>query len=264
MLLAAIFSIFSAACSGNEKNSGITTAEYSSSSQISISSESSSDSSSEKAESQSSEESAESSEENGSQSEPSQNGGDSKKKEENKKSESDSNGKNSSSSSHSKKEESASSSSKPDKEDTQKPNNSSSSQSKEEHVKKKTCYLTIECKTILNNMENLTPGKESLVPSDGYILKKTAVEFEDGETVFDVLLRETRNRGIHMEYEFTPAFGSHYIEGINNLYEFDCGIGSGWNYFVNSSRPNYGVSQYTLSEGDNIQLCYTCDFGSDL
>ena len=23
--------------------------------------------------------------------------------------------------------------------------------------------------------------------------------------------------------EYTPGFGSYYIEGINNLYEFDCG-----------------------------------------
>lgn len=128
----------------------------------------------------------------------------------------------------------------------------------------KQCYLTIECKTILNNMSNLTPGKESLVPADGYILYKTAVTFKDGENVFDVLLRETRARGIHMEHEYTPGFGSEYIEGINNLYEFDCGSGSGWMYYVNGSKPNYGVSKYTVKEGDNIEFRYTCDLGWDL
>lgn len=128
----------------------------------------------------------------------------------------------------------------------------------------KQCYLTIECKTILNNMSNLTPGKESLVPADGYILYKTAVTFKDGENVFDVLLRETRARGIHMEHEYTPGFGSEYIEGINNLYEFDCGSGSGWMYYVNGSKPNYGVSKYTVQEGDNIEFRYTCDLGWDL
>ncbi len=128
----------------------------------------------------------------------------------------------------------------------------------------KQCYLTIECKTILNNMSNLTPGKESLVPADGYILYKTAVTFKDGENVFDVLLRETRARRIHMEHEYTPGFGSEYIEGINNLYEFDCGSGSGWMYYVNGSKPNYGVSKYIVKEGDNIEFRYTCDLGWDL
>lgn len=145
--------------------------------------------------------------------------------------------------------------------------NSSSQQqqpTQEQTQIKKTCYLTIECKTILNNMENLTPGKESLVPSDGYILKKTQVTFTEGENVFDVLLRVTRDMGIHMEYEYTPGFGSHYIEGINNLYEFDCGAGSGWMYYVNSYKPNYGVSKYTLKDGDNIEFRYTCDLGFDL
>lgn len=128
----------------------------------------------------------------------------------------------------------------------------------------KKAYLTIECKTILNNMKDLTPGKEGLIPSDGYILHKTMVTFKDGESVFDVLLRVTREKGIHMEYKYTPGYGSHYIEGINNLYEFDCGRGSGWMYYVNGVKPNYGVSKYLLKDGDDISFRYTCDLGNDL
>lgn len=127
-----------------------------------------------------------------------------------------------------------------------------------------TCYLSIECKTILGRMEDLTPGKESLVPSDGVILSRKAISFEEGESVFDVLLRATRTYGIHMEYEYTPGFGSHYIEGIHNLYEFDCGAGSGWMYYVNGVKPNYGVSKYTVKNGDVIEFKYTCDLGFDL
>lgn len=129
---------------------------------------------------------------------------------------------------------------------------------------KQTCYLTIDCKTILNRMDKLTPGKESFVPKDGYILKKTAVSFEEGESVFDVLLRETRARNIHMEHEFFPIYKSEYIEGINQLYEFDCGAGSGWMYYVNGGKPDYGVSKYSLKDGDDIQIRYTCDLGNDL
>ena len=126
------------------------------------------------------------------------------------------------------------------------------------------CYLSIECKTILTRMEDLVPGKESLVPEDGVILAKTAVSVQEGETVFDVLQRAAKSHSIHMEYSYTPGFGSHYIEGINNLYEFDCGAGSGWMYFVNGVKSNYGVSKYTVKAGDVIQFKYTCDSGFDL
>ena len=93
-----------------------------------------------------------------------------------------------------------------------------------------TCTLLVECSTILNNMGDLTEGKESLVPSDGIIYGPATVVFYEGESVYDVLLREMQNNRIHMEAEFTPMYNSAYVEGINNLYEFDCGRWSGWMY----------------------------------
>ena len=128
----------------------------------------------------------------------------------------------------------------------------------------KTCYLSIYCSTILDNMDELTAGKEGLVPGNGVILGKTKVVFYEGESVFDVLRRETRNRKIHMESSFTPMYNSAYIEGIHNLYEFDCGAESGWMYRVNGWFPNYGVSRYQVKEGDDIQFHYTCDLGRDV
>ena len=113
-------------------------------------------------------------------------------------------------------------------------------------------------------MDLLTEGKEGLVPADGVILAKTKVVFYEGESVFDVLQRETRNRKIHMESSFTPMYNSAYIEGIHNLYEFDCGAESGWMYQVDGWYPNYGVSRYQVQEGDDIQFHYTCDLGRDV
>lgn len=130
--------------------------------------------------------------------------------------------------------------------------------------KKQTCYLTISCATILDNMENLTEGKEKLISSDGMVYATREVTFYEGESVFDVLLRETKNNRIHMEYSFNPLFNSNYIEAINNLYEFDCGQNSGWMYNVNGWYPNYGCSRYIVQEGDEIQWNYTCDLGRDL
>ena len=60
-------------------------------------------------------------------------------------------------------------------------------------------------------------------------------------------------------------YDSSYIEGINHLYEFDCGKESGWMYKVNDWFPNYGCSAYTVESGDNIVWCYTCNgFGEDV
>ena len=127
-----------------------------------------------------------------------------------------------------------------------------------------TCTLSIECSTILHNMDWLDPEKVELVPEDGIILPPTAVTFYEGESVFNVLRRTCKQQKIHMEFEDTPIYNSAYIEGIHNLYEFDCGELSGWMYSVNGWFPNYGVSRYQLREGDNIEFRYTCDLGKDV
>ena len=130
---------------------------------------------------------------------------------------------------------------------------------------KKTCTLSIRCDTILNNMDALDPAKAGFVPADGVILYPMTVEFQDGETVFDVLKRVCNTLGIQLEYSWTPMYDSYYIEGIHNLYEFDCGSESGWMYKVNGWFPNYGCSSYPLEEGDTIVWCYTCvGLGADV
>lgn len=128
----------------------------------------------------------------------------------------------------------------------------------------KVCTLSIGCSTILNNMDKFNSDKSDCLPSNGVILSTTQVTFYDGESVYDVLTRETSKRGIHMESSFTPMYNSAYVEGINNLYEFDCGELSGWMYKVNGWYPNYGCSRYLLKQGDVICWEYTCDLGVDL
>lgn len=140
-----------------------------------------------------------------------------------------------------------------------------------------TCKIEIECKTILNNLGNLRPEKKASLPKDGYILKETTVSVAEGSTVFDVLklvckqntcpekCTYCRKSGIQLEYIYTPGYDSEYIRGIHQLYEKDCGTQSGWMYSVNGVFPNYGVNKYTVKNGDNIKLRYTCNgFGEDL
>lgn len=127
------------------------------------------------------------------------------------------------------------------------------------------CTITILCDTILDNMDNLDDGKEAYVPANGTILATSSVEFEEGETVFEVLNRVCEYAGIQIEYSWNAIYNSYYIEGINHLYEFDCGNESGWMYKVNGWFPNYGCSSYYLEDGDNIVWCYTCNgLGADV
>ena len=128
-----------------------------------------------------------------------------------------------------------------------------------------TCTIEIRCDTILNNWDDLEKGKEGYVPSNGTILATSTVSFEEGDTVFDVLTAVCKAAGIQLEYTFSSLYGSNYIEGINNLYEFDCGEESGWMYKVNGWFPNYGCSKYELHDGDVIVWCYTCKgLGADV
>lgn len=127
-----------------------------------------------------------------------------------------------------------------------------------------TCTLSVRCDTILLNMKWLSDGKAELVPADGVIFPEKTVVFYEGESVFDVLIREMRQNKIHLEFTDTPVYNSAYIEGIANLYEFDCGERSGWMYKVNGRFPDYGCSRYTVSPGDKIEWVYTCDLGADV
>jgi len=127
-----------------------------------------------------------------------------------------------------------------------------------------TCTVSISCETILENPDRLDAEKADLVPADGILLAPAAVKFAEGESAFDVLKRVCRESKIHMEFSETPVYQSAYIEGIGNLYEFDCGEGSGWMYRVNGEFPNVGCSRYALADGDTVEWVYTCDFGADV
>ncbi len=126
------------------------------------------------------------------------------------------------------------------------------------------CTISISCKTILDNISWLDPEKVELVPEDGWILQPIEVTFYEGESVFNVLQRTCKQNKIHMEFTNTPMYNSAYIEGIHNLYEFDCGELSGWMYKVNDWFPNYGCSRYQLKDGDVICWEYTCNLGIDV
>ncbi|MDR1558269.1 MAG: DUF4430 domain-containing protein [Clostridiales bacterium] len=126
------------------------------------------------------------------------------------------------------------------------------------------CTLSVRCDTLLDKMNLLDKEKWELVPTDGVIFPAATVTFYEGESVFNVLQREMKRAKIHLEFVNTPIYNSAYIEGLNNLYEFDAGELSGWMYKVNDWYPNYGSSRYQLKDGDVVEWRYTCDLGRDL
>lgn len=140
----------------------------------------------------------------------------------------------------------------------------STTHKKTEKEKKLKCTISIDCLTVLQNYSKLKENKKEFVPSGGIILKKTEVEFTEGESVFDVLIRVCKQNGIQTDSSYTPAFGSYYVRGIHQIYEKDCGTKSGWMYSVNGVYPNYGCSSYILKDNDNILWRYTCDNGDDI
>lgn len=127
------------------------------------------------------------------------------------------------------------------------------------------CTITIRCDTVFENPEALEEAKVPYIPENGEILPVITVEFTPGETVFDVLSRVCEAADLQLEYSWTPLYDSYYVEGINQLYEFDCGFESGWMYKVNGIFPNYGCSAFELQGGEEIVWCYSCvGLGTDV
>ena len=119
-----------------------------------------------------------------------------------------------------------------------------------------TCTITIQCKSVLKNMDKLDSGKAKYIPSNGVILSTSTVEFKQGETVYDILKRSCSAAGIPMSARKSSM--GIYVEGINNLFEFDCGGTSGWMYSVNGSDPNHSCGVHKIKNGDKIIWHYTC------
>ena len=85
---------------------------------------------------------------------------------------------------------------KPSDEST-KPSNDKVEETTQAKPQSQTVTIAISCKTAINNGLNSQPGFTHL-PSNGTILSTMEVELKDGDTVFDVLVRATRQKGIHM------------------------------------------------------------------
>lgn len=119
-----------------------------------------------------------------------------------------------------------------------------------------TCTVTVECKSILKNMDKLADGHAPYVPSDGYFINGCTVTLANGSSAYDAVQLACNKQGVHMT-TVNSGYGK-YVKGFNNIDEKDCGSQSGWLYFVNGSSPSKSCSKYKLSNGDNVVFSYTC------
>ena len=96
----------------------------------------------------------------------------------------------------------------------------------------------------------------------GVILDSTKVEIRDEDRVLDVIKRATKTADIHLAYRGRGAFA--YVEGIDQLYEFDHGPKSGWMFRVNGVFATKSAGSVKVKPGDQIEWLYTKDLGKDI
>ena len=117
----------------------------------------------------------------------------------------------------------------------------------------------IDCLRILNKKELWKKGIEEIIPKNGIFFKET-ISYTEGQSVYDLLRKICSENKIALDSQYTPMYGTYYIKGIGNLYEFDCGEESGWKYSVNGKLPGVGCSSYTIEAGDSIQFFYDYEY----
>lgn len=96
------------------------------------------------------------------------------------------------------------------------------------------------------------------ISEDEILLPPTEQVIEEGNTALDALIAVTKAHGIQLDYRGGKGTGV-YVDGISNVYEFDRGKMSGWQYRINGVFPDRGVEHVTLCDGDRVEWLYTTD-----
>ena len=115
-----------------------------------------------------------------------------------------------------------------------------------------TKQLNVTFTLIGDDVHGTNPHKAFYKWIDGY---KTSYTEADQKTALD-LIDDAFN-----EYGFQRTGSNAYLSGVITpdgvtLAEKMNGAGSGWMYMVNGKAPNFGMSGYKLSDGDEVKLFY--------
>ncbi|QXM05269.1 S-layer homology domain-containing protein [Crassaminicella indica] len=108
---------------------------------------------------------------------------------------------------------------------------------------------------------DIKEGDKATISIEGvnhqYIISKTDIDLENGDTVFSVTKRILDNRGISFEED------DGYFVKINGLGERDKGVKSGWMYNVNGVTVSENSKDCHVKNGDKIEWFYTLDYTTD-
>lgn len=120
------------------------------------------------------------------------------------------------------------------------------------------CSITITCDAISGNGKLTAAGHPELeaYAANATILGATTYTVKEGTSAYDILKQACDANGIQIDATYNATYNTSYVKGINYLYEFSAGAGSGWMYQVNGVSPNRGASSYKLSEGDVVTWYY--------
>lgn len=122
-----------------------------------------------------------------------------------------------------------------------------------------TCTIEIRCDSLAEDKKQAQESIWKYIPANGTMMDTVSVKVDKGSSVYDVLEKACKAKGIALDAVYTPLYKSYYVKGIGHIYEKQAGDMSGWIYKVNGKAPNRGASAYKVSENDVISWQYTCD-----
>ncbi len=91
-------------------------------------------------------------------------------------------------------------------------------------------------------------------PNDIIILDSTTVPITEGDSVYTVLEKTLKEKGIPLTT--TGSKNNIYVSGIDKYFEFDFGPNSGFVYTVDNNSPSYSSSKYLLKGYENVTWRY--------
>lgn len=95
-----------------------------------------------------------------------------------------------------------------------------------------------------------------------YVLNKAPISIQTGDSVLSVLIRAGKEQGFPVV--FSGSKKTAYIQGIDNLFEFDLGPESGWIYGVNGVKSMQSSGAYPVSANDEIIWVYVTSLKEDI
>ncbi len=115
--------------------------------------------------------------------------------------------------------------------------------------------MVIQCKEAVEYMKvnpEKTKAYKSIVPNDGIMLNQSDIQFQQGDTVLDILERVTKEKKIILKEN------GGFVSNIGGLVVKAKAFGeqSGWLYSVNGEFPKIGVAVYQVKDGDKIELMF--------